>query len=327
MRPISNHDSALKNPLNEILGYQANVRLLRCLIESRGPLSHSELAGRTGISLPGIHKVVPRMIDTGIITYSGSGKRQQIAFREQHPVAGAIKELFETEGRNYDALIKNLKEAIEALKFQPKSAWIFGKVAQKSDDYGDPVCIALLGEVKSIDDITEEFRNRLYESDIETHHDVTVDISGITLADVESKLVNNNNNNIILLWGVDPIFYTAGSKDERDGKRFHQDLDKQSLIDSKAWTELFKTQPEIIQRTIHYIEDRIAQINSGEKKELQEWKHILESMSFQRLKKFLESDSERSTRLRQSLPFWPVLNDSERAKLKNIRLEQTQSHE
>jgi len=55
-------------------------------------------------------------------------------------------------------------------------------------------------------------------------------------------------------------------------------------------------------------------------KKLQEWKHILKSMSFQRLKKFLESDSERSARLRQSLLFWPVLNDSEGTELDKIKL-------
>jgi len=137
------------------------------------------------------------------------------------------------------------------------------------------------------------------------------------MADVESRPILNTNK-IILLWGPDPQHYLAGSKDERGGKRTHQDLDKQSLIDSKAWTELLKTHPEIIQRTIKFLEDRIPKISSGEKKELQEWKHILESMSFQRLKKFLESDSERPTRLRQSLPFWPVLNDREIEMLKDI---------
>jgi len=141
------------------------------------------------------------------------------------------------------------------------------------------------------------------------------------LADVESRPIIDTHK-IILLWGMDPLHYLAVSKDERKDKKFHQDFEKQSLIDSKAWAELLKTHPEIIQRTIQTLEDRIPEIDSGEKNELQEWKHILESTSFQRLRKFLESDSERSTRLRQSLPFWPVLNDSERAKLEKIATEQ-----
>jgi len=320
MRPVSGHNSALKNPLNEILGYQANVRLLRCLIETGEPLSHSELAERTGLSLPGIHKVVSRMTKTGIIRFTGSGKQQQIGIRNEHPLIEIIKELFKAEKEYFRSLIKSLKETIEDLELKPKSAWIFGKVAQGSEEYGDPIRIALLGEVKTIDDITDQFRDLLIESSIEKKFDVTIDIKGLTLADIESK-PGINADKIILLWGPDPQHYLVGSKDERKGKRTHRELDKQSLIDSKAWTELIKTHPEIIQRTIRYLEERIPQISSGEQRELKEWKYILESLSFQRLKKFLESDSERSTRLRQSLPFWPVLKDSEGARLEKIAAE------
>ena len=325
MRPISDHNSALKNPLNEILGYQANVRLLRCLVETREAMGHSELANRTGLSLPGIHKVVHRMLKTGIIQYTGSGKQQQIEIRKEHPLYDAIKELFKMEKEYYDSLIKCIKKTMEELESKPKSAWIFGKLAQGLDEYGDPIHIALLGDVKIVDEVTHEFRDLVYESDLEKKFDVTIDINGVTLADIESKPVIDMEN-IILLWGTNPQYYLESSKNEREGKTSHQDLDSKSLIDSKAWTELLKTYPEIIQRTISYLEVRIPKISSGEKKELQEWQHILESMSLQRLKKFLESDSERSTRLRQSLPFWPVLKDNERTKLEKLKSEQ-EDHE
>ena len=326
MRPVNDHNSALRNPLNEILGYQANVRLLRCLVEAGETLSHSELAERTGLSLPGIHKVVPRMTKTGIIQFTGSGKQQQIAIRKEHPLTDIIQELFKAEKEYFNSLIKSLKETIEDIELKPKSAWIFGKVARGSEEYGDPVRIALLGEVKTIDEITNQFRDLLIESAIENRFDVTIDTKGLTLADIESK-PEMNASKIILLWGPDPQHYLAGPNNERGSKRTHRDLDNQSLIDSKAWTELLRTHPEIIQRTISYLEERIPQISSGEKNELQEWKHLLESMSFQRLKKFLESDSERSARLRQSLPFWPVLKEYEREKLEKIKSEQSQSHE
>lgn len=326
MNKPDNKNSSIRTPLDDILGSKGHVMILRQLSETDNPISHSELLDRTSLSRQGVYDVVRRLVETGILKYVGSGRQQQVELRQDYPLTDFITTLFNAEKIRFEDLIQRLKEEIKNLDLKPKSAWIFGKVAQKSDDYGDPLRIALLGDVKSIDDITEEFRNRLYKSDLEKHYDVTIEISGVTLADVESRPIINTNK-IILLWGMDPLFYTAGSKDERVGKRLHQDFDKQSLIDSKAWSELLKTQPEIIQRTIHYLEDRIPEINSGEKKELQEWKHILESTSFQRLKKFLESDSERSTRLRQSLPFWPVLNDSERTKLEKIKLEQAQSHE
>lgn len=321
MRPVKDNNSALKNSLNEILGYQANVRLLRCLVEAREAMSHSELADRTGLSLPGIHKVVTRMVETGIIQYTGSGKSQQVEIRNAHPIVPAIKELFKAEREYSDSLIEKLKETIKGLEPKPKSAWIFGKVALGSDEYGDPIRIALLGDVKSIDKITDQFKDQLYDFAIEKEFDVTIDINGVTLADIKSRTAIDMEN-IILLWGTDPQHYLVGSKNERDRKRSHGDLDHKSLIDAKAWTELLKTYPEIIQRTIRYLKNRIPEISTGEKQELQEWKHILESMSLQRLKKFLESDSERSTRLRQSLPFWPVLKNNERTKLEKLKSEQ-----
>ncbi|MEX0770953.1 MAG: helix-turn-helix domain-containing protein [Balneolaceae bacterium] len=326
MDKSDNRNSSLKTPLDDILGSKGHIMILRQLSEADNPMSHSELLDRTSLSRQGVYDVVRRLVETGILTYVGSGKQQQLELRQNYPLTNYITKLFKVEKKRFEDLIQSLKEEIKNLDIKPKSAWIFGKVAQGSDEYGDPIRIALLGDVKTVDEITEEFRDRLYESDIEKHYDVTIEINGVTLADLEPRPIINANK-IILLSGLDPLHYLVGSKDERKGKRFHQDFDKQSLIDSKSWTELLKNYPEIIQRTIHYLEDRIQKINSREKKELQEWKHILESMSFQRLKKFLESDSERSTRLRQSLPFWPVLNDSERAKLEKIKSEQVQEHE
>jgi len=69
---------------------------------------------------------------------------------------------------------------------------------------------------------------------------------------------------------------------------------------------------------VTFLELQIPNISSIEKKELQEWKHLQENSSSQQLKKFWESDSERSTRLRQSLPFWQVINERERENFKGL---------
>lgn len=320
-----NQNSTLRTPLDDILGSKGHIVILRQLSEAKNPMSHSELLDRTNLSRQGVYDVVRRLVENGIVTYVGSGKQQQVVLRKEFPLSNIISRLFEAEKKRFDDYIQEIRELIKNLDVQPKSAWIFGKVAQGSDEYGDPVCIVFLGDVKSIDKIIDQFRDQLRNSGIEKRFDVTIDINGVSLADLEFRTAIDIEN-IILLWGTDPQHYLENSISERDGKSSHEDLDHQSLIDSKAWTELLKTYPEIIQRTISYLEDRIPQISSGEKKELQEWKHILESMSLQRLKKFLESDSERSTRLRQSLPFWPVLKDNERAKLEKIKSEQ-QDHE
>ncbi|MBK8058777.1 MAG: hypothetical protein IPK33_13275 [Gemmatimonadetes bacterium] len=53
MRPILNRQSALRAPLNDILGTEANVRLLRALAATAAPMSPSRLAEATGLHLSG----------------------------------------------------------------------------------------------------------------------------------------------------------------------------------------------------------------------------------------------------------------------------------
>jgi hypothetical protein len=48
-----------------------------------------------------------------------------------------------------------------------------------------------------------------------------------------------------------------------------------------------------------------------------EWRDILDMYSIQRLSRLFTSSSERATRLRQSNPFFAILNVDERAQLAN----------
>lgn len=321
MNKPNSPNSALKTPLNEILGSKGHVMVLRTLVDANSSLSHSELLDRTDLSRQGVYDVVGRLVETGILTYSGSGKQQQVRLRQEHPLSGVIIELFKSESNYFRSLIKKLHEAIRTLHEKPKSAWIFGKVAQGIDNYGDSIQIVVLGDVKSVDQTTESLRRHLYQTEIESKFDVTIDIRGITLADLESRpaLIEDN---IILLWGISPGSYLGNSNKSSRNRITHQEVDARSLTNAKAWTKLLKKYPEIIPRTAEYLANRIPTISSGEKKELEEWEHILRSMSYQRLKKFLESDSERSVRLRQSLPFWDILNSNEREEL--IKYQQKQ---
>ncbi|MDR9419739.1 hypothetical protein, partial [Gracilimonas sp.] len=68
-------------------------------------------------------------------------------------------------------------------------------------------------------------------------------------------------------------------------------LDARSLNDAGLWMDFLKKHPEVIERTKTNLKEKIQSEQSGVRKELQEWYRLLESMSFQRLKKFMQSDS------------------------------------
>jgi hypothetical protein len=316
MRPVAKSNSALKTPLNEILGYPGNVRILRCLMNKKISMSYGELADQSGISIPGVHKAVDRLIKTGILAYQGSGKRQLITSREQHPLFYPLSECFNAETERFESLKNRLKQEVGNMKVKPVSAWMYGKTVQGVDQYGDPLQIALLGSPSSIDDLTDQFKECVADSKIESTFDVTIQINGITQADLDAdhKTIAGGTD---LLWGMAPIFFAEGYRSSA-GSKTHGDLDAQSLQAGKALGKLLTTYPEIVARTIRHLESRISETDSGVKGELTEWKQLLESASLQRLIKLLVSEGERATRMRQSNPFWQVLTEGERQKLVEV---------
>lgn len=304
-------NSVLKTPLTEILGFKSHVQLIRVMIFINEPVNPKKLKKRTGLSKQGVYNGIDRLYKLGVINYVGSGK--QIELRKEHPLYHSINQLFSSEQDYFDRLLENLKGEINALKIKPTSAWIFGNAASGQDKYGDPLKIALFGNVKTVDEMVSEFRERIYQSGFEKKFDVTLEIKGVTIA--EEDLVMKEDK--LLLWGTDPAFFKPSNEMELHNKS-HQEFDKESLQNADAWLDFLKNHPEVIERTKMYLRDKIQSEKSGTKKELQEWHRLLESISFQRLKKFMQSDSERSTRLRQSLPFWPVLTEDERKEFKSI---------
>ena len=324
MKNSGNQHSALRNPLTSILGSKGHVIVLRELVKSTHPLSHSELLERTDLSRQGVYDITKRLVETGVVTYTGSGRQQLVELRRKYPLYRNLVNLFNMETQRYEELVETLRSIVQSLEKQPESAWIFGQTARGEDEYGDPVQVALLGKLKTVDSSTAEFREKLIEDRVESNFDVTIDIRGVTVADLETK-PSLTEDGMIHLWGVDPVKYLNSEIDEHDSVKSHKDLDERSLEESKIWTELLKSNPEIIPRTISSIDNKIDETSTGEKLELLEWKNLLENSSFQRLKKFMESDSERAFRLRQSLPFWQVLTENEKNKFEQLKEERKES--
>lgn len=314
MRPTSTPDSYLRNPLDQILGYPGNIQLLRTLLDSGRGMSTSEISERTGLSVPGIHKIISRLLETGVVQREGSGRTSKVFIRKDHPLTPILNELFQTERNNSTNLFKKLKKCVDELEVKPKSVWIYGKVAKGTDDYGDPLQIAIYGHAKNIDELTEKYKERFIKDHVENDFDVTIEVRGVTSAEVD--LIKEPDK--IMIWGFDPSQLYSEQSESKKSSISHQELDARSLNDVGLWVDFLKKHPEVIERTKTNLKEKIQSEQSGVRKELQEWYRLLESMSFQRLRKFMESDSERSTKLRQSLPFWPVLTEAERKDFKSM---------
>jgi len=317
MKSENNTYSSLQTPLTEILGRKGHILVLRVIFADQQAASHTQLIKRTGLSKQGVYDAVSRLVETGLLTYKGSGRQQRIEIRADFPLYNSIQQLFEAEKERFDRFQSELKDLAEKLDHQPASVWIFGPTAEGTDQYGDPVQLALAGSLKKIDSMAEQFRSLIVDNQIEQNFDVTVDIRGVTVADLETKPYLTDGNPIII-YGVAPATLLESYNGRISPKNTHEEVDASSEARAQIWIGLLDQNPSINSRTIEDLETRLSDLSEGEKKEFSEWLHILKSMSVQRLKKFLLSDSDRAVRLRQSLPFWPVLNESERKEWRKL---------
>ena len=304
VRPISSVQSVLRNPLNELLGTEANVRLLRVLAdEVDGSLTASDIADRAGLSMMGARKALLRLVDSGFVELVGGGRKQQYALRGSEPLVQITADLFRTERKRYEELIGTLRREAQQLSPVPRSVWIHGFPLQ----LGDPLEVGILGESAHISTTASDARQRFAE--IEKQFDVTIEISSYTRADLPDLDVEN----ITLLAGTPPVTPPANTSEWRPES--HRDLDKRSCDWSRSLVSLIEDDPSLIRRARTHLDLLLKQDQGTANHDLSEWRKILELYPRRRLLRFLESSTPRACRLRQSSPFLAVLSTDERARL------------
>ena len=306
MRPISSIQSVLRNPLNELMGTEANVRLLRVLAdEVEGSLTPSGIAERAGLSVMGARKALQRLVDSGFVELVGGGRRQQYALRRSGSLMKLVISLFHAERQRYEELIGTLQQEAQQLSPPPRSVWIHNLPLQ----LGDPLEIRVLGDSAHISATASDARQRFTR--IEKKFDITIEISGYTRAD----LPDLDFENITLLAGVPPV--TPSAKTPPWRPQSHRDLDERASDWSKALVSLIKNDPSLVRRARAYL-DRLLKHDQGTANhDLNEWRKIMELYPRHRLLRFLESSTPRACRLRQSSPFLAVLSSEERARLQD----------
>ncbi len=80
-------------------------------------------------------------------------------------------------------------------------------------------------------------------------------------------------------------------------------------------SSLVEQDTSLVRRAKKHVQNILEEEHGLATKDLEEWQDILESYSERRLLNFLISRSERATRLRQSCPFFVVLDKSEKTRL------------
>lgn len=81
--------------------------------------------------------------------------------------------------------------------------------------------------------------------------------------------------------------------------------------------EAIENDTSLVRRAKEHVQRMLKKNHGSAMKDIKEWRDILESYSIRRLSRFLTSTSERANRLRQSSPFFAILNTDERNQLFN----------
>ena len=213
MRLPKRPENQLLRPLNEVLGTQANVRLLRALALSATSVTSGELARRAHLGRTSIYPALRELERAGIIEFVGAGSQRQAQLRERHPLARGLKELFRAEARRFDELITALRELLVEPPIRPMSAWA-DETAQGAQSV-DALRLYFVARPEELEKLTDYFNLRLAE--IERAYDVQIVLSGLTRSELETfyRAQGSTLSEVILLDGVPPVALLRRRRPER----------------------------------------------------------------------------------------------------------------
>ena len=305
MRPIASDQNFLRNPLNELLGTQARVRLLRVLAnEVEGPLTAPDAAEHAGLTIPGAHKALKRLLQSGFVVHVGGGRKHQYELRRSDKLVRAVARLFQSEKKRYDALLGAIKDDIEKLVPYARAAWI----QDFPNAFGDPMILGVLHETKHLAKYIQRLQKIL--DPVEREFDLTIEVSGYTKADRP----NLRADKVTPLYGVLP-FPDRYSRDMYATPLTHAEKNQQMLELARRLAEAIELDTSLVRRAKEHIQSMLKSDHGSATNEIEEWRDILGSYSIRRLSRFLTSTSQRANRLRQSNPLFAILNSDERSRL------------
>ncbi|MGB5674463.1 MAG: winged helix-turn-helix domain-containing protein [Gemmatimonadota bacterium] len=316
MRPPAESQSALRNPLNHMLGTETAVRILRVLATTETPIGKSELARQIDLNPSGVRRALRQLIELGIVDEVGNTPRQPVRLRETNALSQPLRRLFREETARFERILENLRTMTTRLQPPPLSAWIQGSVARGDDKAGDPVTMGVLTTAKHAAATREQLLSLLPEYIADP--DLQVVPKTWTKADLAvSGTAKEELDTAILLVAPHPFQLLSSlqaSGNDTAGPS-HQDADRSALALAEAVADRISKNPDLVRKAAEHVRRRLKSASAHEGHDLTEWLDVLEHKSTNQIRKLLLDTGERGIRLRQSLPFVNVLTESERSSI------------
>ncbi len=180
MRPL-NSQSHLRFPLNDYLGSDASVRVLRALFAHGGALSTSQLARDSGLTPQGTRHTLDKLAGNKIVKVLGQSRSRLFSVDFQNPLAKALKALFNREWARWDEVIRELRETLQANK-TIEAAWYYGSVARGEDTAASDFDIVVIAPEGEVEAVVESVRQSLRK--VEDQLYVNCSVVGLSGSDV-----------------------------------------------------------------------------------------------------------------------------------------------
>jgi len=312
MRPPKHRQSHLLQPLDEILGTQAHVRLLRVLALRRSSLTAGELAKGAVLGRTSIYPALRQLERAGIVEFIGAGSQRLVQLRDRHPLSRILRQLFRAEAGRIEALTAALRELLSNLPHRPMSAWV-DETAENAQT-GDTLSLFVVARPEELNKITDYLNTQL--ADVERKYDVPISVQGLTRSELQllHKTPTATLDAVVLVAGVPPVALLERSRAAASNSSLtsHDEHDARSRRLAVAIAAKIRRDPGLIAIAEDRVKRRAHKAGPGERRELMEWMRVLSTMSPARLQRFLVEDSERAVRLRQTLPALNLLSPAER---------------
>ena len=305
MRPPARLQDPLRAPLNEILGSEGAVRVLRVLARGEDPMGRAQVARRAVLNASGVRRILDRLAATGLTEVVGSGRNQAVRLRDRHPLSRSLRALFRTEREVFERTVQAARRAFLETTPPATAIWVESPSARSPGT----VDVGVLAEPSNLERATSAVRD--YLEAIEQELAIHFVVHGYTEAD---RVVADQHRleNVTLLHGWIPVRWRQG---DVGPIVTHRVVEDHARLLAGAVAELLPNDPSLVQRTIEWIDQRMESSSARDTHELSEWRRVLSQLSTRQVQALLTEHSERADRLRQSLPFLETLSASERAEL------------
>lgn len=290
--------SRLREPLDDILGTRGQLRILRALDHAGQPMSVRELARRAGIHLRGAQIAVDRLVGAGILERQGTGDRKLVGLRVEHPLVPALRGLFESERARFERLVDTLKDIAQTSAPTAQAVWIH----EAGIDLSPSLQLGVLARSSDVDRLVDTLRESV--GTLGRREDVPIEVRGWTRPDVDALRADQTpwSEGAVPLWGVLPHPDQQQRPTKGHSRRAHHAADAALRDRAQLIAKAVARRPELVALAAREIAKRLKSADPRAARTLREWQQVLESMTVDRLCRWLADGGEQATRLRQSMP-------------------------